>query len=260
MELIDYEALEKRSAELKAQWESHRPFRWLMFENFFKPEAAEKILAHYPTIEGGSWDYTTYVNQNNKFTMTKFEDPVMQQVFQEINGQKLLDIVEKITGIEGIEGDDKLFGGGLHQSTNGAFLDVHVDFNYHPETNYHRRMNILVYMNKDWKREYEGYLELWDMAKKEQLGEIAPAFNRCVIFETNEISFHGHPKALNTPEGVSRKSIAAYFYTKDRPEGEIAADHNTIYVNTEGMKGRVKNFRSGVRAFLERVNHKKDNE
>lgn len=192
--------------------------------------------------------------------MTKFEDPVMQQVFQEINGQKLLDIIEKITGIENIVGDDKFFGGGLHQSTNGAFLDVHVDFNYHPETNYHRRMNILVYMNKDWKREYEGYLELWDMAKKEQLGELAPAFNRCVIFETNEISFHGHPKALNTPDDVSRKSIAAYFYTKDRPQEEIAADHNTIYVNTEGMKGRVKNFRSGVRAFLERVNHKKDEE
>ena len=133
-----------------------------------------------------------------------------------------------------------------------------MDYNIHPKTKFHRRLNVLVYMNKDWKEEYEGHLELWDLSngKKELLGKYAPTFNRCVIFETNEISFHGHPKQLKTPDNINRKSIATYYYTKSRPESEIAGDHNTIYVNTEGPKGQVKRFASGVRAFLERINKK----
>ena len=114
-------------------------------------------------------------------------------------------------------------------------------------------------MNKDWKDEYEGHLELWEIDETQQvlLKKVLPKFNRCVIFETNEISFHGHPKPLNIKDGVSRKSLATYYYTKSRPTSEIADDHNTIYINTEGAKGHVKRFKSGVKAFLERVNKKK---
>ena len=78
-----------------------------------------------------------------------------------------------------------------------------------------------------------------------------------IIFETNEISFHGHPKQLNTPKDINRKSIATYYYTKNRPQEEMAEEHNTIYVNTEGFNGKVKRFNSGVKAFLERINTKK---
>ena len=154
--------------------------------------------------------------------------------------------------------DPNLFGGGLHQSIRGAFLNVHVDYNFHPDTRHHRRLNVLVYMNKDWKDEYEGHLELWDLSdgRKTLLAKVAPLFNRCVIFETNEISFHGHPKPLNAPEGVNRKSIATYYYTATRPEHEIAGEHNTVYVNTEGTGGQIKRFTSGVKALLERINKK----
>ncbi|MCS7018655.1 MAG: 2OG-Fe(II) oxygenase [Cytophagales bacterium] len=257
MELIDYQLLESRKDALKAQWLAAKPFHYVVFENFFKPEAAELILQHYPDVTQQGWEHTTYINQKNKFVMTEFEPgSILQQTFDELNGKKLLTIVEYITGIQDLIADPQLFGGGLHQSTKGAFLDVHVDFNYHPQTHYHRRMNILVYMNKDWKPEYNGYLELWDMSTKKQIEYIEPKFNRCVIFETNEISFHGHPKPLNTPPHVSRKSIAAYYYTKTRPESEIAADHNTIYVNTEGAQGLVKNFLSGIKALGERIKNK----
>jgi hypothetical protein len=58
---------------------------------------------------------------------------------------------------------------------------VHVDYNFHPQTKLHRRMNLLLYLNKDWKPEYEGYLELWDLESNVQLNSIAPLFNRAVI-------------------------------------------------------------------------------
>ncbi len=256
-ELIDFERLNSIKEQLKAEFnDPKKPFKWLCFESFFCPEAAERILAAYPDVTKGSWDGTTYINQKNKYALTSFEDPLLQQVFAELNSERLLSIISEITKIDDLKPDAKLFGGGLHQSLKGAFLDVHVDFNYHPETKQHRRLNILIYMNKDWTQDYNGFLELWDLPTSQQLAYIAPDFNRCVIFETNEVSFHGHPKPLNTPPHISRKSIAAYYYTDTRPAHEIAGEHNTVYVNTEGLGGNLKNIKSGMKAFLERVNKK----
>ncbi len=260
MNYIDIDSLYERLPALRAEYQSKKPFRYLMFENFFPLDKAEFIFKNYPAIENGKWDGTTYINQKNKFQKTKFEEGSgMNTVFKELNSKVFLNWLQELTAIEAeLIGDEELFGGGLHQSITGAFLNIHVDYNIHPKTKYHRRLNVLVYMNKDWKDEYEGHLELWDLTKGEKnlIGKYAPLFNRCVIFETNEISFHGHPKPIKTPSNISRKSIATYYYTKTRPEKEMAAEHNTIYVNTEGIKGQVKKFNAGVKAFLERVNNK----
>lgn len=260
MKYVHLENLNLRLDSLKEEYHSKKPFKYLMFDNFFSEEIAEEILSCYPTIEDGKWDGTTYLDQKNKFQKTKFETgSTLDVVFKELNSKPFLSWLEKLTEVDSeLIGDEDLFGGGLHQSIKGAFLNVHVDYNIHPNTKFHRRLNVLVYMNKDWKDEYEGHLELWDLTdnKKELLEKVAPSFNRCVIFETNEISFHGHPKQLNTPRGVSRKSLATYYYTKNRPSDEIADEHNTIYVNTEGVSGSIKRFNSGVKAFLERINKK----
>lgn len=258
MEFINFDSLSNRLPDIKADFnDPAKPFRYTMFEGFFFPDKAELIHNSYPTITDGKWDGTTYVDQKNKFAKTTFDaDSTFDKVFGEMNSKDFTQWLEAITGIDHILGDAELFGGGLHQSIKGAFLNVHVDYNIHPTTKNHRRMNVLVYMNKDWKEEYEGCLELWDLSggKMEQIAKIAPLINRCVIFETNEVSFHGHPKPLNTPEGMNRKSIATYYYTVERPANEIAVEHNTLYVNTEGAGGQIKRFTSGVKAFLERIN------
>lgn len=258
MKYLNQTLLDTEFAAIKSNFNAAKPFRYVSFDGIFEPDMAELIHAAYPKIEEGKWDGTTYINQKNKFQKTRFEpNSVLEQVFGELNSRQFLDWLQQLTGLEDeIMGDPELFGGGLHQSVNGAFLNVHVDYNIHPTTNFHRRVNVIVYMNKDWKDEYEGHLELWDLTngKKNQIARIAPEFNRCVIFETNEISFHGHPKALNTPVGVNRKSLATYYYTKSRPAAEIAASHNTIYVNTEGVSGKVKQLNAGVKALLERIN------
>lgn len=260
MELINFESLIERKNEIKSEYQLKKPFKFVVFENFFYADKAEVILQNFPTIKDGMWDGTTYIDQKNKFQKTKFEEnSVMDKVFKELNSNQFISWLQEITEIEDtLIADEELFGGGLHQSISGAFLNVHVDFNIHPKTKYYRRLNVLVYMNKDWKDEYEGHLELWDLTnyKKKLMAKIAPIFNRCVILETNEISFHGHPKPLKTPDGITRKSLATYYYTKTRPEHEISKEHNTIYVNTEGITGYIKRFNSGVKAFLERINKK----
>lgn len=260
MEFINLENLNDRLISIKSDYQSKKPFRYVMFENFFFPDKADIIYNNYPTIEVDKWDGKTYLDQKNKFQKTEFDkNSVMEKVFNELNSPEFLKWLQEVSEMEDeLLGDADLFGGGLHQSISGAFLNVHVDYNIHPKTKFHRRLNVLVYMNKDWKEEYEGNLELWDLSQgnKTLLGKYAPTFNRCVIFETNEISYHGHPKPLNTPEGINRKSIATYYYTKTRPENEIASDHNTIYINTEGVGGQVKRFTSGVKAFFERISKK----
>lgn len=260
MEFIDMNNLRERLPHLKQQFQAQKPFRFVMFDHFFKAEKAEQILREYPVPNNDTWNGTTYIDQKNKFVKNNFQFlPLFQQVFNELNAPEFLAWLEELTNIEEpLLADPSLFGAGLHQSMNGAFLNVHVDYNIHPETKFHRRLNVLVYMNPNWKEEYNGHIELWDLTGKarQQLGRFSPGFNRCVIFETNEISFHGHPKKLNTPEGVSRKSLATYYYTKNRPTHETAAEHNTIFVNLEGLPGRVKQLSSGVKAFLERINKK----
>ena len=258
MELINYSYLENIKDKLKADWNSRTTgFGYVVFDGIFQPEAASEILQNYPAIDQADWKSTTYINQKNKFVKNRFDDNAfLQSVFDELNSERFLKFLETVTGMQHLLSDAKLFGGGLHQSIKGAFLDVHVDFNYHNETQWHRRMNVLVYMNKDWKEEYNGYLELWDMNEKKRVAFVEPVFNRCVIFETNEVSFHGHPKPLNTPQGVSRKSLATYYYTKERPANEIAPAHSTIHVNTEGLKGSIKSLQTGFKALLERINSK----
>jgi Rps23 Pro-64 3,4-dihydroxylase Tpa1-like proline 4-hydroxylase len=259
MELIDFESLKLRTSAIAKNFNSAKPFRYAVFEGIFTPIAAEWVLEKYPLISDGKWDGTTYVDQKNKFQKTRFDgEPVLEQVFRELNSQEFLNWLEEVTGIEHLAGDTDLFGGGLHQSITGAFLNVHVDYNVHPLTQFHRRLNVLIYMNKGWKDEYEGHLELWDLSdnRRTLLAKISPEFNRCVIFETNEISYHGHPKPLKTPPNVNRKSIATYYYTKDRPQEEVAKEHNTIYVNTEGAGGQVRRIASGWKAFIERIKGK----
>jgi Rps23 Pro-64 3,4-dihydroxylase Tpa1-like proline 4-hydroxylase len=149
-----------------------------------------------------------------------------------------------------------LFGGGLHQSVKGAVLNVHIDYNLHPKTKFHRRCNLIIFMNKNWQDKYEGHLELWDFVNHKNgrlIEKISPVFNRAVIFETNEVSFHGHPHKLNTPDGMNRKSIATYYYTKTRPESEVASEHNTVYKNVNGLNGGINRFKNGLKALFERI-------
>lgn len=259
MDLINMSSLDERAVQIKADYQSKKPFRYVMFENFFHPQVAEDLYRDYPEIKNNTWDGRTYMDQNNKFHKTKFEPgSVMGRAFNELNSPPFLAWLEKITEVPELIGDADLMGGGLHQSTAGAYLNVHVDFNIHPTTRLHRRLNVLVYMNKEWLEDYEGHLELWDLTGGNSilLNKVAPLFNRCVIFETNEISFHGHPKPLKAPEGVNRKSIATYYYTQTRPASETAPEHSTIYVNTEGLPGHAKRLSTRVKIFLQNINKK----
>jgi Rps23 Pro-64 3,4-dihydroxylase Tpa1-like proline 4-hydroxylase len=246
-------SLELRVPLLRAQWQAARPFPYLVIEDFLPHSDAERVMESYPSIDADKWAHSTYSHQRKKFTLREgFPEPV-GHFFDFAASPRFLQIVSEITGIPSLLSDPELVGGGLHQIVNGGFLDVHVDFNFHPTTHLHRRLNLLVYMNKQWKPEYEGRLEFWDMREKRQVASISPDFNRAVIFETSEISYHGHPVPLASPPDVTRKSLATYYYTREPPGGGAASEHNTIYEQTTGARGYVKTLSSSLEAVKERA-------
>jgi hypothetical protein len=149
-----------------------------------------------------------------------------------------LDFLERLTGIEGLVPDPWFEGGGLHQIERGGMLKVHVDFNKHTLTRLDRRINALLYLNKDWDESWGGALELRDTKMTRAEKRLFPHFNRLVVFNTTDSANHGHPDALACPETQSRKSMALYYYSNGRPASEANASHTTIFKRRPGERIR----------------------
>lgn len=189
------------------------PFRHAVFDDFLDADTLQALNDEWPT----EWDTKEDGAFNLKWS-TQNLPPTAKRVAQSID----VNMVEEVTGIKGLFPDPELFGAGLHCIPRGGFLNMHVDFNQHPK-GWHRRVNLLIYLNMRWESEWGGQLQL-GLLNDAKL--IEPIGGRCVIFETNERSWHGHPHPLNVPESVQRRSLALYFYTPEAPKGEA---HSTIY-------------------------------
>jgi hypothetical protein len=136
--------------------------------------------------------------------------------------------MEYITGIPGLLADDQFEGGGMHVTGAGGRLDVHIDFNYQETRQLHRRLNILLYLNEGWQPGWGGEIELWDKDVMKLLKSISPVLNRCLVFETTEISYHG-VRPITAPASVCRRSFAGYYYTKEPPAHWTGKNHSTIF-------------------------------
>jgi hypothetical protein len=154
--------------------------------------------------------------------MTKLHlfPPLLRAVTDELNSPSFLAWLSGLTGLPDLLADPGLDGGGPHQAGRGGFLNVHTDFSHHHyHTNWRRRLNLILYLNEEWRPEWGGSIELWDSRVENCVAKYPPLINHALIFNTDERSFHGFPGALACPEGVSRKSLALYYYTVDPFEG-----------------------------------------
>ena len=229
----------KTLAEEKAgEYKANKPFAHIYFDNFLPVEAAEAALRDFPQPKELRWN--EFTNQNERklaFDVAeKLPDSIRDGLYF-LNSRPMLQFLEVLTGINGVISDPYFVGGGLHQIKPGGHLEVHADFNWHEKLQLDRRINVLVYLNKDWKEEYGGHFELWnrDMTRAEQ--KILPVFNRCAIFSTTDFSFHGHPTPLSCPPDRSRKSIATYYYSNGRPEEEVSDSHSTVFKTRPDQAG-----------------------
>lgn len=199
-------------------YQSASPYPHGKFEAFLEEWAAHKAMASFPKVKDAGWIHYVHVNEK-KHGLNKMDliPDFLQEVIKELNSDAFVTSLSKLTGIPGLKADPSLEGGGLHQSQRGGYLNIHADFTVHPhKRNWRRRVNVLVYLNEDWLESYKGELELWSRDMKHCVQKISPIFNRCVIFNTDEDSFHGLPEAIQCPEGMTRKSIALYYFTEEK--------------------------------------------
>jgi hypothetical protein len=217
---------------LAARYRDAQPFPHLVLDGLFDDVALGAVLAEFPAPADMQW--MRFDNPLEKklgfFHETSTLSDTVRRFLDALNSFEMLLWLEALTGIEGLIPDPYFGGGGLHQIEPGGFLKVHADFNVHPKLKLDRRLNMLVYLNKDWREEWGGHLELWDRAGGACAERILPVFNRTVIFSTSDTSYHGHPDPLASPPGVTRKSVSLYYYTAGRPAEERSAPHDTIFV------------------------------
>jgi len=237
--IFDYNKLKEIASKNNTKYISAKPFPHIVIDNFISEAILEKLISEFPSPATMiKWRKVEVKNDEGKMVQTKklgFNDetqlkPTLRHFFWELNSAHFLKFLEELTGIKNLISDPHLIGGGIHQSLPGAILGVHADFNTHKLWKLDRRINFLLYLNKDWKEEYGGHVELWTAEMDKCVHKLAPIANRCVIFNTSETSFHGHPSPLNCPQGMTRKSIAMYYYSNGRPEGEkVSTRSQTIW-------------------------------
>ncbi|CAM3909013.1 hypothetical protein VA7868_01142 [Vibrio aerogenes CECT 7868] len=219
--LYQIDSLETLGSAHHEAYNQAEPFRHIVLDHFLPEKEAKAALKAFPKPTSDIWlDWTKRdtVHQPKKqgighASRLKGVDPDLLTLLHAFNAYPFLNFLEKLTGIKGLLPDPYFNGGGLHQILSGGKLAVHTDFNHLESLNIYRRLNVIFYLNQDWKDSYNGHLELWDKHGKTCVKSVAPRFNRLVVFNTDKGSLHGHPKPLSTPDGVTRKSIALYYYT-----------------------------------------------
>lgn len=208
-----------------------------MVDEFLEPEFCRELAAEFPAFDSGrAKNELGEAGRKAVHQNLSGLGPAYQRFDQLMQSAPFLEFTGAITGIPKLVYDPAYVGGGTHENLDGQDLDTHVDFNYHPATGYHRRLNLILFLNPEWRPEWGGLLELLqDPALPESrnvIRRVEPLLNRCVLFETTENSWHGFQR-ITLPEDrqdLSRRSIAVYFYTKERPRKESAPSHGTVYV------------------------------
>ncbi|CAF1550460.1 unnamed protein product [Adineta ricciae] len=203
--------------KLNEEFANACPFPNVVLQQFFVPEMAEKLYQSFPKVTA-EHKWILYNNPiERKYALTDFTNlPQFNNLFLALQSSEFVSIIKKISGIENLESDPHLHGAGLHQHAPGGKLDMHLDYSIHPITGKERRVNLIIYLTKDWLDEYEGAIELWNSEFTRCEKKIYPSFNNAVLFRTSDVSYHGLPFPIKCPQDNSRKSIAIYYVSDPR--------------------------------------------
>lgn len=228
---LDSATAKEAGTHLHDTYVNAQPFPHIVIDQFLPDELINKILENFPkkkvseevVFDGG------YLGHHKRQIPPAQCNGFNRELFAFFNSAPALKFLESISGIKGLLPDPYYNGGGFHEISRGGLLGIHADFRLNKQLNLHRRINLLIYLNEGWDEGWGGQLELWDKVMKNKVKGIFPFINRCVIFNTDADSYHGHPDALNCPDDITRKSIALYYYTASASILDEIPAHSTMY-------------------------------
>jgi 2OG-Fe(II) oxygenase superfamily len=209
--MINFSFLEENREKLRMDYLLAKPFPHLVIDNFCDGGRLDGLCAKIPELSNKSRDY---IFANNKFEKSNYRElgQEFDELYLDLSSDRMNSFLSFIANEE-VFVDPANHGGGLHQGKKNSFLDMHLDFNYHPlHKGWYRNMNLLLYLNKNWKPEYKGHLKLVDLRSGAEK-ELEVPFNRMIIQQTRAYTLHGYDMT-NFPEKIYRTSIATYAYTK----------------------------------------------
>jgi Rps23 Pro-64 3,4-dihydroxylase Tpa1-like proline 4-hydroxylase len=228
--------------ELRSKFLNAKPFNFIVIDNFLDTSIIKEIEKEVRSLPKDNWydkktNFQHINNQQDCATQSKkiglnIRDQIPDKTNQAIDlfsSPKMLKFIEDITDIKDLQEDPSLLGGGVHKTETDGHLSIHCDFNIHPSTQKHRRINALLYLNSEWQPHYQGELELWNTDMNTCAHKIPPIANRLVIFRITDTSLHGSPNKWSAPSYYPRLSLAFYYYTDDRPEEEKADFHWAVW-------------------------------
>ena len=222
------------------------PFPHIVIDNLINEELLIKCAEEFPDLSkmekvirySGRTDEKLASPRGNNCQPKSIYD-----LLSFLNSSEFIDFLQELTSVEEpLIADPHFCGGGLHQIRRGGFLKIHADYCKHPETNLDRRINVLLYLNKEWDENFGGHLELYDKEVIVCKQRILPIFNRMVVFNTNDFTYHGHPDPLNCPSELSRNSLALYYFSNGRPQSEVRTRLETQSTMYRSRKGEVFKF------------------
>ena len=193
------------------------PFDYCVIDNFFDKEIALKLESEIPAYDSDIWHvYDNPVEIKKTCNNWNVFPKLTYQVMNYLNSSEFVSILST-----GIFNDKELFsdiglnGGGWHIHSQSGKLNPHLDYSIHPKLGLERKFNLIIYLNSNWKNDYGGNLGFWDNNANNEPGEIVvssePKFNRAILFDTSQNSWHGLSGALKCPKNQFRKSLAVYY-------------------------------------------------
>ena len=222
-------------SKLKSEFIKGQPFHHTVIDNFFDDETAISLSREFPSYDSDVWYVYNNPLENKKACNTwNLFSRNLYSTFCYLNSPSFVSKLQKITGIKKLYPDVGLHGGGLHMHGKGGKLNVHLDYSIHPKLKLQRKLNLIVYLAENWNPDWKGQLEFWSADRKQCITSTDTLFNRAVIFDTTQNSYHGLPTPLECPEGRYRKSIAVYYLTD--PVENCPVNSKAIYIPTEDQK------------------------
>ncbi len=227
--LFPYERWTPQLEELSNTYRNNTPFPHIHLTDFLNEAVARQLVQEFPKPDDASWIQYKHYNENKlgKNERNAFP-PLIGQIIDELNSPEFVTWLSELTGILNLKADTSLEGGGMHQTERGGFLNVHADFiMHHHRKNWHRKCNLILYLNEGWEEQWGGSLQLWDSSMKRCVNDVSPLFNHVLMFNTSATSFHGYPDPIHCPDGTTRKSLALYYYVVQ--SNSVSVPKSTLY-------------------------------
>lgn len=202
---------------LQEQWNNGNASvtRHFVIDNFIPDELCHLVYEDYMALKD-NFIVGNFLFKQNKKTFTNLNDVSRQtkNLYSAFHDKRFVKVIEKIVNIKNLDPDPTLYAGGLTMMNQEDYLNPHIDNSHDRNRQKYRRINILFYITPEWSLENGGNLELWnsDVSKSHC---VVSKFNRLVIMETNNISWHSvSPVKAN----ASRCCLSTYYFTIQSPE------------------------------------------